>query len=978
MNPFILVIFEIAYSIILVFLGINLYSRFPEDNKRKIFATILCAIAFYYFLFSIIQISNNEKIVKILNQFSLAILLISSSLSLLFLSDFINHNKEYFIKFSYLTIFTSIVISFIFYVLPNKVVDIVFYKSLWVYKLKISYLLYILLGYFLSIFLTVMIFFISLIIEKNKIILKYYSVYSIIFLLPFVYFVPFLNPITLIFLQNFIILIWAIANYFILEKYDRNIINYYKSQVELVEELSSFQFLVNKDFIIIDSTDNTNKKLGYTKNEILGNRIDYIIKDISIAHLKKYSEENKISGIYKLIKKDKEEIITELNLHQIKDKKNNIQGYVLICNDYELKQKYEFESKKEIEAKYRYIDLLNNLIKFLDNLDDAVAFIDELGRVVTANKVFLNFYKNLKEQILSLEDFINSKEKSIEKVIEFIEDSKIFYYRYLLSYVTLKKELIDGYISVIENCSKEIKIKRSYQNIDNKIKKFIYNFPFIVIIIDKNGKIIFYSKKFIDFLKQYSSLDNIKINEIDINEIIETLNLQIFLSNFNKKSYTELLNYSMDLSILFNKNIDKKLFCNIRLFNLDESEKIYCIIIENLNDFYNYKIKKENLKKIIDCKINEKALFLSSLAYRFRIYLLNIIETIYLIRNEEKTFFNEIIEKIFNYVEHFIFQIDNIILYEIIENNKIEINYKLLDIVKYIENKVKLYSEKAKAKNISFKYHFSFLDNITENQNISSINILFDISFLDIILNNLFSNALKFTEKGEINFYCKLSELGKENYELYFKVQDTGVGIEKSKLNSVFERFYQIDDLLTKRYEGLGLGLFINKKLIEYFGGEINIDSEKDKGTSVTVKLPIMKSEIKDINIYKNTLSFEKINFIITFQSNYIHDLINKFNQSFGSSFLLVDSLYQIVNNIKKEFINLIIYDLDTIIVDELKFIEKIVQKNRTGGDKIIFFGIYSYPFFDEKVRKIQNYSYYIIRPLTMEKFIEKIKEIEV
>lgn len=105
---------------------------------------------------------------------------------------------------------------------------------------------------------------------------------------------------------------------------------------------------------------------------------------------------------------------------------------------------------------------------------------------------------------------------------------------------------------------------------------------------------------------------------------------------------------------------------------------------------------------------------------------------------------------------------------------------------------------------------------------------------LSQILRNLVSNALKFTEKGEI----RISARDGEGDQVVFEVSDTGIGIARQHLPHVFEEFMQIENKLQRKYKGTGLGLSLSKKLAELLGGTLSVASEEGKGSSFTVTLP--------------------------------------------------------------------------------------------------------------------------------------------
>ena len=112
--------------------------------------------------------------------------------------------------------------------------------------------------------------------------------------------------------------------------------------------------------------------------------------------------------------------------------------------------------------------------------------------------------------------------------------------------------------------------------------------------------------------------------------------------------------------------------------------------------------------------------------------------------------------------------------------------------------------------------------------------VFIDKEKLKDILNNLIRNAYKFTENGKITI-----TLGKKNEWIVIKVKDTGIGMSKKVLKTIFQRFQQGDSSKTRKYEGTGLGLAIVKDSVEIMHGSIFVESVESKGTIFTIKLPM-------------------------------------------------------------------------------------------------------------------------------------------
>lgn len=111
------------------------------------------------------------------------------------------------------------------------------------------------------------------------------------------------------------------------------------------------------------------------------------------------------------------------------------------------------------------------------------------------------------------------------------------------------------------------------------------------------------------------------------------------------------------------------------------------------------------------------------------------------------------------------------------------------------------------------------------------------------ILTNLVGNAIKFTEKGGVRIHSHWEANEKDEGVLHLRVEDSGVGISPDKLNSLFEKFTQVDSSTTRKFGGTGLGLAICKRLITLMGGQIAAESEVDKGTCMRLSIPVKVSE---------------------------------------------------------------------------------------------------------------------------------------
>lgn len=114
--------------------------------------------------------------------------------------------------------------------------------------------------------------------------------------------------------------------------------------------------------------------------------------------------------------------------------------------------------------------------------------------------------------------------------------------------------------------------------------------------------------------------------------------------------------------------------------------------------------------------------------------------------------------------------------------------------------------------------------------------VMADAEKLKQVLTNLVDNAIKYTEKGSVNV---LFETGEDSN--IFKVSDTGIGIPKEEIEKIGTRFYRSQNAINIDSKGTGLGVYIAKSIVEKHGGQLEIQSELNKGTTFTIKLPTRK-----------------------------------------------------------------------------------------------------------------------------------------
>nr|WP_067291538.1 response regulator [Marinobacterium profundum] len=121
--------------------------------------------------------------------------------------------------------------------------------------------------------------------------------------------------------------------------------------------------------------------------------------------------------------------------------------------------------------------------------------------------------------------------------------------------------------------------------------------------------------------------------------------------------------------------------------------------------------------------------------------------------------------------------------------------------------------------------------------------LLGDPTRLRQILINLVANAIKFTEKGEVQLFVEAENLDRHHSILRIRVEDSGIGIAENQKGKLFKAFTQADTSITRRFGGSGLGLVITQRLISLMDGTIKLSSELNKGTQISLAIPFTHGE---------------------------------------------------------------------------------------------------------------------------------------
>jgi PAS domain S-box-containing protein len=346
------------------------------------------------------------------------------------------------------------------------------------------------------------------------------------------------------------------------------------------------------------------------------------------------------------------------------------------------------------------------------------------------------------------------------------------------------------------------------------------NSPDIILLLDKNGELVYCADVFLQRTHIHSFEDIRKSHYIDVFSLFINPGQLEEIIGFFRAARTE------KKPIVFEKPIDIGRDGNSRYYEIH-----FTPMYDNADKFQGAFVLFHDMTEIIDAKerteqaSRAKSNFLSSMSHEIRTPLNAIIGMTAIASGshdpERKDY---CLDKISGASTHLLGIINDILDMSKIEEGKFELSRSEFDFSAMLHEVVNFFEFRFEEK----KQQFS----VNPDPLIPS-RIITDKQRFAQIITNLLSNAIKFTPVGgKISLEVKLLDRSEDTCTLELRVSDTGIGIAREEQGRLFQSFVQVDSSISRRFGGTGLGLAISKKIADMMEGDIRIESELGRGTT--------------------------------------------------------------------------------------------------------------------------------------------------
>ncbi len=422
------------------------------------------------------------------------------------------------------------------------------------------------------------------------------------------------------------------------------------------------------------------------------------------------------------------------------------------------------------------------------------------------------------------------------------KDGSIYYVSATIMPIVDEHGEVCEFIAVRQDITKQVHAKQRMEVKEKLIRAIFDNQESIVIHASKTQGMLGVNKKLFDYF-EYNSFEEFKTK----NRCICDLFIQ-------EEGYINAIDDPSWLDTIANDDMyDYK----VKMRTKTGAINIFTIKVKRISDEYIinlYDITKleEALLKAYSSE-RAKAAFLANMSHEIRTPLNGILGfTDILTKKDLDRDTKRYIDIIHKSGQTLLNVVNDILDFSKIENGELKLHIAPYDLFEEMEATVSTFASVSQNKHINY---YAYIDTQIPAK------LRCDIQRLKQVMNNLISNAIKFTpQEGEVIVKVELLDIVEKQAKLRFSVEDSGIGIHKDKLATIFQAFSQADTSISREYGGTGLGLSISNQYIKMMGSHIEVESEVGKGSKFffTIDFEIVDDHVSvtnQLNMQDNTVA---------------------------------------------------------------------------------------------------------------------------
>lgn len=501
-----------------------------------------------------------------------------------------------------------------------------------------------------------------------------------------------------------------------------------------------------------------------------------------------------------------------------------------------------------------------------------------------------------------------------------IKNQKTYWFTKLVP--VLKNDKVQFVIGMAIDISSRKELEIQVKNYNKLLDNLINTLPVGIAITNQQYHIIFYNEM---FLKMW----NLKKEDIKDDKLIFFKMLRQIKNR--KKVYPKIMEIVRNhkRGVIKFLKLEKR-YIQMEIFPLIDEQKNFQgtigIYVDRTKDIVQEKQLKQALKKA-EIANKSKTEFLVNISHELRTPLTTIIGITELLQNqvsEDLLKFIYMIQDSSNILKNLI---EDLLDLSAIELQNIKIENKPFLLNKPIDLLVNTYKIHCSNKRIDFYYE----------TNLTNFPVVVgDEKRIYQIINNLLSNALKFTSTGYIVLRILKEKEEENSIDLRIEVEDTGIGIPEDKINFIFDRFTKFDEFNINP-TGIGVGLSLVKEFVRLMNGKIEVFSEVGKGTLFKIWLNLSKAQTISIDrmqemsieeiLEKHKPLLENKKVLVAEDTLEIQMLIKKYLSDTGLIVEVVSNGLEVLETLKKKEFDLILLDIRMPVMDGINTFLQIDEK---------------------------------------------------